>query len=249
MSDKHFHSASSVKWRVLIEASKLDMDKNDGCKRYVNELLCAFIPLSELPEFKWEIDLYIEGKIYKLSEVKNKLLRDHHSNASLGNASFHHNHNYQSAKDFLSRTAQRFLPEKGFGYLLKTKHAQYVVRKKIEAKFKKLKLRLSSSNNRYDLIHLTIPMHLWVASRLKTKFITTVHDFTHIHYPDFHLKHNIANTQKGIDFSLKKNSYFIAISNSTKKDIVNFCKVKEEKIFTIYEAADQKKFKKIRRKN
>src|SRR6478609_864126 len=115
-------------------------------------------------------------------------------------------------------------------------------KRNLTSKYNKLKTLLSPSKQKYSLVHLTLPLSPRSIDSEGTKFLTTIHDFTHKYYPQFHIKENIVNSEKGIEFSQRNNSWWIAISDSTKKDLQKFCQVEEEKIFTIYEAADHKRF-------
>ncbi len=54
------------KYKVLIEANKLLMHQNDGVKRYLIELLKALHPASTNPNSRWQIDVFLKGKIIPL---------------------------------------------------------------------------------------------------------------------------------------------------------------------------------------
>ncbi len=56
------------RYRVLMEANKLVSSDNDGVKRYQVELLKAMFPAVSYPQSRWQIDLYIHGKILPLDE-------------------------------------------------------------------------------------------------------------------------------------------------------------------------------------
>ncbi len=92
-------------------------------------------------------------------------------------------------------------------------------------------------NEKYRVFHFTFPQSVpWVKT---AKSVVTVHDLISIIFSD-HYKHN--RLRPVYDWlwtrSLKQAELIIAVSENTKKDIVNYLNVPEEKIKVIYEAAD-----------
>jgi len=81
----------------------------------------------------------------------------------------------------------------------------------------------------------------------KGKFIVTIHDLTLFYYPGRSRKsflHKLA--YKYIFGQACKNAQtIVAVSNSTKKDIIDVFKTKEDKIKVVFEAADDKTFQNI----
>ena len=63
----------SGRYKILIESTRLIDPVMDGCWRYVYELLKA-ISLSEYNK-ELDIDIYLNGRIIKLSKIKNHLLK------------------------------------------------------------------------------------------------------------------------------------------------------------------------------
>jgi len=79
----------------------------------------------------------------------------------------------------------------------------------------------------------------------KGKFITTIHDLTLLFYPETAKKTNFIK-KNAFRFVMKKacqnSAKIIAVSESTKKDIIKTFKINSEKIKVIYEASDDKTF-------
>lgn len=216
------------------------MKKNDGCKRYVAEITQGLLKHHQQADCPWVLEFHIEGRIYSAEQLEQYLATSEVS-VPVDAA--------EPAKTFIKRfrgKAKNFsysiFSEKQFKRLEDWFNVAKSRKRELSSKYQKLRLYVFPREKKYDLIHLTLPYTpRHIASRSK-KFITTIHDFTHIYYPQFHVRQNIINSQKGIDFSRRVNSWWIAISNSTKKDLQKFCEVEEHKVFTIYEAADNDRF-------
>ncbi|MCD4729564.1 MAG: glycosyltransferase family 4 protein, partial [Bacteroidales bacterium] len=63
-----------------------------------------------------------------------------------------------------------------------------------------------------------------------------------IYFPEYHTKINISNSKNGMNFLLRKKSGIIAVSNSTKNDLLKEFDLPADKLFEIHEAADKQKF-------
>ncbi len=69
----------------------------------------------------------------------------------------------------------------------------------------------------------------------KTKKILTVHDLSFLRYPEFFsFRKNFWHYSLNIREMIKKYDYLVAISENTKKDLIDLLNVPEEKIFVIY---------------
>lgn len=260
--------AARRKYKILIESNKVVSPDNDGVKRYQIELLKGFLPLVENPESSWEIDLYVHGEIFPLVNFKEKILKNFQLEDTLGSTK--HSHKDKSVFECFEQLLVKLIPLKFIKYLerkeIKIFHRTYNFLKKIlflvmsmtfgMISYIKLFLyriyhhttgqsvEISSGKNfkAYDLIHLPLMHHYPPFINTRSKIITTVHDMTHISFPQFHTKINISNSKKGLDFILNSKSEVIAVSNSTKNDFLSECKIDPEKVHMIYEAADRQKF-------
>lgn len=98
-----------------------------------------------------------------------------------------------------------------------------------------------------DLVFM--PNIIFGAVSRKTKLILTIHDLSYERYPEYfsikrRLWHMFINPKK----MCRKADGIIAVSESTREDIISLYKIKPEKIQTIHSAAD-KKFRVIDRNN
>jgi len=93
-----------------------------------------------------------------------------------------------------------------------------------------------SSGLALDILHSTdfIPPQ-WKPRGCKS--VITIHDLAFLHYPHFLTKAS-ARYYGQIEDAVKRADHIIAVSNSTRRDIINLLGVDEQKITVIYEAAN-----------
>ena len=91
--------------------------------------------------------------------------------------------------------------------------------------------KLLNSEN-FDVFHPTYYDDYFLEFLDKKPFVLTIYDMTHEIFPEYFPLRNYEIKNKKI--LAKKASKIIAISNSTKKDIINFLNIEEDKIVVIY---------------
>ena len=100
-------------------------------------------------------------------------------------------------------------------------------------------VRKSVDPKRYDLIHLTLPSSFKLIQHLESaRHLTTLHDCTHRLFPEFHTRPNIDVSERGMEFSLKKDANFIAVSRSTRADLLEIYNIPPDRVTMIYEGSD-----------
>lgn len=77
------------------------------------------------------------------------------------------------------------------------------------------------------------PAH-YSPSYCPSPLVVTIHDLSYFYYPDQFRKRDLLKLENWTKTSLKKASKIIAVSKTTKKDIVKFYQVAEDKIEVIY---------------
>lgn len=87
-----------------------------------------------------------------------------------------------------------------------------------------------------DIVHCTC--YLTPVSK-KSKSVVTIHDLTPLLFPELHAEYTKKVMFRGLLHSVRKVNKIIAISESTKKDVMRLFHVPEGKIEVIYEAADE----------
>jgi len=70
--------------------------------------------------------------------------------------------------------------------------------------------------------------------------VVTVHDLSYHYYPNDFLKKDLYKLTHWTEFALKRSARIISVSKTTKKDIVNVYKIKNQKIIVIYNGYERK---------
>jgi len=97
------------------------------------------------------------------------------------------------------------------------------------------------NKEKLDILHTTSPMSRIPAS-YRGKTIVTVHDLASYKIPEVFPKISTAKFKAITSLMIKKADKIIAISNSTKNDIIDIFKCPEEKIQVIYGGVDKRLF-------
>lgn len=105
-----------------------------------------------------------------------------------------------------------------YKYLLNSKYCEYLLK-----------------NNKFDIFHPTY-YDPYFLGKLKRKLVTTVHDMTYERLPEYFWSGDQLTLQKRI--SMENADKIIAISETTKNDILSLTDIKEERIEVIYHGID-----------
>lgn len=240
--------ANLTRRKVLIEASKLYSYDNDGVKRYLTELVNAYsIILQHLPE--WQIELFdqksvqpilknqaqeIEDKtnpeFVKLGE-KEAILKDRRT---MG-----YEKQLLLAKSYVKNAIPKSLYIKLSDYYRRGPFRSFLTSVKLKAnrlKYQKTQDDIAQSVADADLVHVPLPQHLHEVGEVKGELLVTIHDLTHELYPDYHTQHNIKLAEAGTKAMLERAAKFIAVSESTKSDLISQYQLPEDRIFKVHEA-------------
>ena len=124
-----------------------------------------------------------------------------------------------------------------FRRLLKQASDFWITRYYLREKPKPLFLNLSKILNpdrqllnsyRIDLLH--VPRHYSPAYRLKFPVIVTMHDFQHIHFPEFFTPTQRIHKAIRYYISIQESDHIVVSFNHVKKDIIKFFKTDQGKI-------------------
>lgn len=240
-------------YKILIEANKTLMPGNDGVKRYLLELLNGISIFQELFPNKWEIDLYMgRGKIIKNNKVRDeveafsiRIEKHQRENEEI----IHTEKPYENKLLALKARLQQELPSFVYDPLSKVYGVlpfRYILKRYREKITKRLLEEKKVDFEKYDLIHIPLPQHFHFLKDVKSKFLVTVHDLTHKLFPEFHTADNIQLSEDGMQEILNKKAAILAISESTKNDIlIEYPTINKNKISVIHEACDLNHFKPI----
>lgn len=75
----------------------------------------------------------------------------------------------------------------------------------------------------------------WTQPKSKAKKVTTYHDVVPIKYPEWSDPKIVAVHKKRLELVEKEADFIIAVSQSTKKDLIEISKIPEDKITVVYE--------------
>lgn len=74
-------------------------------------------------------------------------------------------------------------------------------------------------------------------------YVITVHDLSYLHFPELFNKDDLYQLTNWTRYSIEKSAHIIAVSKTTKKDIIKNYNVSESKIKVTYEGYDANRFK------
>ena len=78
----------------------------------------------------------------------------------------------------------------------------------------------------------------------RVPYVVTIHDLSYLHFPKLFNKDDLYQLKNWSKYSIEKSAHIIAVSKSTKEDIVKNYNVKADKVTVIYEGYDKRRFKK-----
>ena len=93
-----------------------------------------------------------------------------------------------------------------------------------------------------DVLHFPLLAHC--PSRFNVKTVLSVHDLSLLRLPNFFSKHEVEREKNKLSCLLPLVDRIIAVSESTKNDIVDLFKISPEKIKVVYHGLDERFFKK-----
>lgn len=116
--------------------------------------------------------------------------------------------------------------------LLEHNYRLYNVENKLkEAMYKHYFMANISKKDKLDIYHGT---SFYIPKHIKCRTVLTVHDLSYIKYPNTFTKSRLIYGKIFIKDSVKRADKIIAVSESTKRDIINYYGIQEEKIFVTH---------------
>jgi glycosyltransferase involved in cell wall biosynthesis len=219
---------------VLIDGTKLADAHIDGIRRYLEELLKALDVQIARQRPDWSIRVTLDTQSsYSLREVVEALER---SDAG-------------SPLTMLDRQldALRHSPSK------------------IGQKVRRMKAKLERSvtkrwpqwlprwpqrsevpgSQRCGLIHLPLPNTHRLYDSHPAPMMVTVHDLSHLVCPEFQTAANVATLAHGLTGAIQRGASFLAVSESTKREMVQLLDVPDDQIQVVHEASDRTRFQPV----
>ncbi len=246
------------KYKVLIESNKIVSPDNDGVKRYQVELLKSLLPVVENPVSNWEIDLYIQGNIKPLLHCKDLVLQSFLlDQTKLSIATRILNILLTAERNLVAIVPSGFVRFLAKNEITIVQTIYQFLRRVLVSPIRFLRNRglheeathpqipgedAGARFDAYDLVHIPLKQHYAPFLNTQAKMVVTIHDLTHLYFPDHHTESNFSMADEGMRFAIDRRAHLIAVSQSTKNDILDSTPVPEGKVHLIYEAADRKKF-------
>ena len=255
-------ASTKKKKKVMIEATKLYSNDNDGVKRYLTELVGGLSAiLQHLPG--WQVELYDrksiqpllrppeqqdempdqpDSKFRSLSE-KEVILKDRRT---LG---------YEKKLLLFKTFVKRVIPTAVYNRLSvyyrqgpfrsMLKNVQLGVK---QLKFKKNEAEIFEAVKKADLVHIPLPQHMTEIGQTQGQLLVTVHDLTHQLFPHYHTNLNIELAESGMQSLIKKKAHILAVSQSTLYDLQSIYSIPSQRLHLCYEAANAGIFNPSKRK-
>ncbi|MEJ2039122.1 MAG: glycosyltransferase family 1 protein [Desulfosarcinaceae bacterium] len=227
------------KINILIEATKLVSDNADGIHRYVHELLSALAKLVDSHGLIGRVDIFTSrGLFYSISPIRDLYPQKQHcAQLKVAPTKLRLRMAFQRMKDAIRRQVEHLLSETQNRRLKKLRHPLYRILCRLDPN-----LRFNS----YNVVHLTQPQSYIHFQNCRAKMVTTVHDLTHLYFPQFHLQENIDDANHGMQLAIKKHSEFIAVSNATRENLLAAYPVIDPgRIHVVHEACDNDRFRPV----
>ncbi len=195
--------------KVLYDYSIFNMQKFGGISRYFVELMD-----NSPEELHWELPLLYSNNHYLLSnKVFNKIVP------------------LPEEKEYpwyIEKTVRRGLRLTKRFLKVKPKHARIIESNKSDS--------IRAINNAdYDIFHPTYYSDYILDLKIRRPMVLTVYDMIHEIYPEYFPLGD--RTRKVKNELIKKADHIIAISESTKKDILSFIDIPEHKVSVIHLAS------------
>lgn len=77
----------------------------------------------------------------------------------------------------------------------------------------------------------------------RVPYVVTIHDLSYLHYPNLFKKDDLLQLRNWTKYSIKNSAHIIAVSDTTKKDIIKNYQVDPSKITVTYEGYNKNLFK------
>lgn len=223
------------KRRILIEASKLKHGSNDGVRRYVMDLLSEFYQIQKNYPDKWSFDLSIDMEITSLESVIGPA-----ADASKLSS-------YEGPKEKVFNVAKRvlaaLLPERWYASIILYAKNKFRQNHTVTIEAPSHGNADDKSVSGYDLIHVTLPQNYWLIEQHDAPYVCTIHDMTHKSHPEYHVAHNREICENGLQQLIERDSRFIFISESTKREFARFHPDQKDHGSLIYEGVNRSVFK------
>lgn len=210
---------------VLIDGTKLADASIDGIRRYLEELLKSLAVQITRRRPDWSIRVTIDTQnTFSLNEVVDALERSDEG----------------TPLTLLDRRLDALRhPPHTLGQKLVR------LRAKMERSVMKRWPHWKRQPGQCGLIHLPLPNTHRLYANHPAPMMVTVHDLSHLVCPEFQTPSNVATLSNGLAGAINHNASFLAVSESTKREMVKLLDVPCHQIQVVHEACDRSRFQPV----
>jgi glycosyltransferase involved in cell wall biosynthesis len=234
-------------YRILIEGEKFKDPHIDGIKRYLEELVSAFIAFERRQPGKWQIDFLQGGNIVSIFEVIKSIRSQRAEAWDKGRsispvASFSYEQALLTFKDKLKLILPELLYNKLSAIYRALPFRDWLRWLRTTVAWRQLQEFDHVAQEAHHLIHVPLPQNYYLVSHFEQPLLFTVHDITHKLFPEFHEKDNNKLVERGMQYIQDKQAQVIAVSDASRQDIIANYEIPPDHITTIAEAANSQWF-------
>ncbi|MCO6484361.1 MAG: glycosyltransferase [Saprospiraceae bacterium] len=239
--------ASGEPYRILIEGNKTEDAHMDGIRRYVEELMYSLVAFQRRQPEKWRIDVLTHGQITPLPQYYHRIEeRRELERQQFGIRQPIHKDWEHYLLSFKMRIRQ-ILPTAVYDRLSPVYRALPIRRilawirgESIQERYVRAWRQASAH---HELVHVPLPQNYLYVEQMTLPSVFTVHDMTHQLFPEYHEPGNVHLAAKGMTFLREHAAAVIAVSSSTRRDLLDQFPELEARTTVIHEAANGDRFK------
>ena len=97
----------------------------------------------------------------------------------------------------------------------------------------------------WDVLHLMMPQWAPASAEIRTRWLITFHDMTDRLFPEYHVEGNIEMARRGMRLAELRQTEFMAISESTRRDLIDRAGIATARVNKALEGANWDLFKPI----
>ncbi|MBV6653445.1 MAG: sulfotransferase domain-containing protein, partial [Mameliella sp.] len=233
--------------RVLMEANKLADATMDGVRRYQVELLEALYGLQKALPGMLSLDCMIGDAIKPLEAVidmVNAATAEGEENEVTDEALLQeelpsgYEQSLLSFKAFLANNIPLSIYEPLRRIYTRLPARSFLSWLRLTVRRFKARAERQRIVQSYDMVHVPLPQNYFFVKPFKLPVVGTVHDLTHLVFPEFHEKHNIKLSEAGMQYFQKADASLIAVSEATSKDVQKYYGIGDQRLKIVYEAAN-----------
>ena len=230
--------------RILIDGVKLLDDRIDGIYRCVSELLIAMNRIVKTEGLPWKIDVSLGyAGAWPLEKFSRESAVAEIANSAISSLLLHNQHNP------IVRSRQRLgqLPKRRIWNYSK-ELAWYNLlgfARSVLKRYRKLEQSLCRVDQRYDLVHLTLPNTSQLYRHYRCPLLMTVHDLSHQICPDLQSSHNVESLAAGLNWAIEQDASFVSVSHATKQQMVERLGVAEKRIEVVHNSVKSETFQPV----